>query len=362
MTGPMDLQERVSFSLRALYDRRGYSRYKMNKFEEYDLYARNRDFLGDHGAITFLDTNGRLMALKPDVTLSIVKNSRDDGTLRKLYYNENVYRVSKNTGTFRELPQMGLECLGPIDDYCICEVLSLAVASLRTISPDCVLDISHLGLLSGLVDAIGIPAGRKEELLKLIGGKNLHEMAALCRDCGIPDDAAGILKAAVSLSGPPEAVLPRLRALLEGFVDTAPLDRLMDITSALEDTAALRFDLSTVGDIRYYNGIVFKGFLRGLPGSILSGGQYDRLMENMGRRGGAIGFAIYMDALAPLEQQPDAYDVDTVLLYAEDTPLSVIQKAVRKLNREGRSVLAQRKKPEGIRCRQIISLGGDQPC
>lgn len=362
MTGPMDLQERVSFSLRALFDRRGYSRYKMNKFEEYDLYARNRDFLGDHGAITFLDTNGRLMALKPDVTLSIVKNTRDDDQLRKLYYNENVYRVSKNTGTFRELPQMGLECLGPIDDYCVCEVLSLALASLKTISPDCVLDISHLGLLSGLVDAIGIPADRKEELLRFIGGKNLHEMTALCRDCGIGAEAVAMLKTAVSLSGPPAEVLPRLRTLLEGVMDTAPLDRLLTITSALDDSDALRFDFSTVGDIRYYNSLVFKGFLKGLPGSILSGGQYDRLMENMGRRGGAIGFAIYMDALAPLEQRLQAFDVDTVLLYEEDTPLSRIRDTIQNLNRDGRSVLAQRQKPEGIRCRQVITLGGEQPC
>ena len=362
MTGPMDLRERVSFTLRALFDRRGYSRYKMNKFEEYDLYARNKDFLGDHGAITFLDTNGRLMALKPDVTLSIVKNSRDDGSLRKLYYNENVYRVSKNAGTFRELPQMGLECLGPIDDYCICEVLSLAVQSLRAISEGCVLDISHLGLLSGLVDAIGIPADRKDDLLKRIGEKNLHEMAALCRECGIPDDAAGILKAAVSLSGPPATVLPRLRALLTGLVDTDPLDRLLAITASVPDSATLRFDFSTVGDIRYYNGIVFKGFLKGLPGSILSGGQYDRLMENMGRRGGAIGFAIYMDALALLEQGPETYDVDTVLLYGEDTPLTAIRDALQALDREGRSVLVQRMPPQEIRCRQVISLGGETPC
>ena len=362
MTGPMDLRERVSFSLRALFDRRGYSRYKMNKFEEYDLYARNKDFLGDHGAITFLDTNGRLMALKPDVTLSIVKNSRDDGSLRKLYYNENVYRVSKNAGTFRELPQMGLECLGPIDDYCICEVLSLAVQSLRTISQNCVLDISHLGLLSGLADAIGIPGDRKEKALKLVGEKNLHELAALCRECGIPDDAAGVLKAAVSLSGAPAAVLPQLRNLLTGLVDTEPLDRLLAVTSALEDPSALRFDFSAVGDIRYYNGIVFKGFLKGLPGSILSGGQYDRLMENMGRRGGAIGFAIYMDALALLEQGAEAYDVDTVLLYGADTPLTAIRDALQALDREGRSVLVQRTLPQDIRCRQVISLGGETPC
>ena len=85
--------EKAIFKLRTLYRKYGYKQYKMNKFEEYDLYLKNKDFLVSDGIITFNDTNGKLMALKPDVTLSIVKNSRD-GELNKLYYSENVYRLS----------------------------------------------------------------------------------------------------------------------------------------------------------------------------------------------------------------------------------------------------------------------------
>ena len=119
--------EKMTFSLRSLYEQYGYARYKMSKFEEYDLYARNKDFLISDSVITFTDTNGRLMALKPDVTLSIVKNSKDiPGTVQKLYYNENVYRVTKGGHSFQEILQVGLECLGDIDEYCICEVLMLA--------------------------------------------------------------------------------------------------------------------------------------------------------------------------------------------------------------------------------------------
>ena len=33
------------FKLRELYRKYGYSQYKMSKFEEYDLYVRNKDFL-----------------------------------------------------------------------------------------------------------------------------------------------------------------------------------------------------------------------------------------------------------------------------------------------------------------------------
>ena len=169
--------ERAIFALRSLYDRYGYSRYKMNKFEEYDLYVRNKDFLISDSVITFTDTNGKLMALKPDVTLSIIKNCDDaEGTVQKMYYNENVYRVSKGALGFREIMQVGLECIGDIDDYCVSEVLLLAAESLMCISDEWVLDISHLGILTDIIDSLGVNDEQKKRIIKCVGEKNLHEL------------------------------------------------------------------------------------------------------------------------------------------------------------------------------------------
>lgn len=69
--------EKAVFALRSLYKQYGYRLFKMSKFEEYDLYSRNKDFLQSDGIITFNDTNGKLLALKPDVTLSIINNSKE---------------------------------------------------------------------------------------------------------------------------------------------------------------------------------------------------------------------------------------------------------------------------------------------
>ena len=94
--------ERMAYSLRGLFERYGYTQYRMSKFEEYDLYVRNKSFLLSNQIITFTDTDGKLMALKPDVTLSIVKNSPEEECgVRKLYYNENVYRVPKGSFSTR---------------------------------------------------------------------------------------------------------------------------------------------------------------------------------------------------------------------------------------------------------------------
>jgi len=360
---PLGFHEQVIYRLRSLYNRFGYTRYKMSKFEEYDLYARNKDFLISDSIITFMDLSGKLMALKPDVTLSIVKNSRDDrNTLQKLYYNENVYRVSRSSRSFREIMQVGLECLGPIDDCCIAEVLTLAAESLLAISPDSILDISHLGLLSQLIDAAGIPADRKEGILRVIGEKNLHELAAICRECGVPDSSAQLLKEAVSVSGPAQDVLPRLRNLLQNFTDTTGLDQLIRVVTALEPGKIgnmIRFDFSAVGDIHYYNGIVFKGYIPGLPSSVLSGGQYDKLMQKMNRKSGAIGFAVYMDTLERLDPHRKEYDVDTLLLYNPDIPLAEIESAARRLRLQGERVMVQPNLPENIRCRRVLTIGED---
>ena len=151
-------EEKAVFLLRSLYRSFGYLPYKMSKFEEYDLYMRHKEFLKSDRIITFNDADGKLMALKPDVTLSIVKNGENQpGGKQKVCYNENVYRVSPSTHQFREILQTGLECIGDVDLYDLYEVLELAVKSLAMLSEDFILSVSHVGILTGLFEAWQVP-------------------------------------------------------------------------------------------------------------------------------------------------------------------------------------------------------------
>ena len=302
----MDPQERIGFLLRALYAGYGYSRYRMGKFEEYDLYSRNKDFLFSDGVITFTDTNGRLMALKPDVTLSIVKNTRDlPGTLQKLYYHENVYRVASAEDGFREMTQVGLECMGDVDSACVAEVLKLAAESLRLCSGEYVLEISHLDLLGAFVDAIASDGKMRDELLQCVTEKNLHGIQRICLENGMAESAAEPLRQLLSLYGTPRAVMPKIRRLAEenGAAEYAEeLGRAAAAFAGSDAESRIRIDFSASGDVKYYNGIAFKGFISGIPGSVLSGGQYDRLMRRMGRRDRAVGFAVFLNMMDRLSE------------------------------------------------------------
>ena len=297
--------EKIIFALRQLYAEHGYMPYRMSKFEEYDLYARNKDFLVSDNVITFTDTNGKLLALKPDVTLSIIKNTTDapDKT-QKVYYNENVYRVSKGTNSFKEIMQVGLECFGAVDEKDICEVILLAAESMRMLSPQSVLDLSNLSLIDGIISAAGLPAEKRSALYQAIGEKNFHEITALCADCE-NKDSVELLKELISIRGSIGEVLPKLDGIFSASEKNGEYDKFRAVLTALEgspEADRIRVDFSVVDDVNYYNGIVFKGFVSSVPTVVLSGGQYDNLMRKLQRRSKAIGFAVYTDVLERMEE------------------------------------------------------------
>lgn len=358
-TDNLKYDEQAVFLLRSLYSKYGYKQYKMRKFEEYDLYVRNKDFLISDSVITFTDTNGKLMALKPDVTLSIVKNTKDsDGSVQKVYYDENVYRVSKGTHSYKEIKQAGLECIGDVDTYCVCEVLSLAVKSLMTISESCVVDVSDLAILFALYDYIGLSYETRKRMTSLISDKNTHEMKRLCEDMSVSAESTALLEELISYNGTPDEILPRLKAMAERIGAQAEFSEFESVVSSLDEElqSKLRIDFSVVSDINYYNGIVFKGFIDKIPDSVLSGGRYDSLMQSMSRKSKAIGFAVYIDMLERFNIKEREFDYAAVLLYSENDSISTVKNAAQKLINEYGCVFTAKKLPEKATYGKLFEL------
>lgn len=298
--------ERRVFALRTMYSRAGYRSYRMRKFEDYDLYSRNKDFLLSDRVITFTDTNGKLKALKPDVTLSIVKNLEDSpSSLNRLFYDENVYRVSGRTGTFREIMQMGLECIGDAGNAVAAEVIDLAEQSLELLSEDrdYILKVSDVDILTLLVDEMSDSGTVRSELLKLVSAKNLHGIESLCRENEIEEEKCRTLTGLLKIYGTPPEVMPRIEEICRGTAAEEEVGELADVLRGLypesgeKEDRRIVLDFSIVGDTNYYNGMAFEGYIDGVPETVLIGGRYDKLMRRMKKKSRAIGFAIYMDTL-----------------------------------------------------------------
>ena len=356
-------EDRNILSLRHLYEQYGFVHYKMNKFEEYDLYVSNKDFLSGDNIITFTDTNGRLLALKPDVTLSIVKNYREAaGTVQKVYYNENIYRPSKSTKTYKELMQMGLECMGDLNLYHISEVLLLAAKSLEALSDSYILDLAHLGVVRGFLKELNLQPRHEERFLSLLREKNCHGIQTLFDSLKIDDELREKAIALASAYGNMDSVLKTLESIsLNETMDRA-IEELSTVCGVLEEQGFdnVHLDFSIEGDMGYYNGFLFRGYIEGIPTGVLSGGQYDELMEKMGKSSDAIGFAINLSLLEDYETNVGSYDTDVLLLYDSSASPAALMEAVQELVEQGNTVQAQQRIPEKLKYRRLLEFDGER--
>lgn len=288
--------EKAVFALRSLFHGCGYRPYRMSKFEEYDLYSENKEFLPSEGIITFNDTSGRLLALKPDVTLSIIKNSKaaSDGT-EKFYYNENVYRISEASHCYEEIMQSGIECIGKISEKEVLEVSRLALESLALLGENYFLHLADIRLLEAVLDEYKVSRENRGAVLRALASKNTAKLSKVC--------SAEQFSALSLLSGSFASVSDSLKAIEKITASKGSreaLDSFSRLCLGLSDAGCgdkIKVDFSIIGESGYYSGVVFKGFIDGISGRVLSGGRYDGLMARMGKKAGALGFAVYLDAM-----------------------------------------------------------------
>lgn len=299
----LKFEEKAVFTLRSLYSKYGYHQFKMSKFEEYDLYSKNKDFLVSDGVITFNDVGGKLLALKPDVTLSIIKNSKDKkGLCEKYYYNENVYRISETSHTYKEIMQTGLECIGDITKEQVFEVAFLAVKSLELIENNFVLSLCNIGLINALLEENDVEDSLKSKIFTAINEKNSGELKKL-----LNEEQFKNLKCLTK-------TYKSFQESLAAIKETARTQEALKYLNELEDVCLylcekgyadkIQIDFSIASFSGYYSGLIFKGFISGIASRVISGGQYDKLMRRMGRSSCALGFAVYLDTLERINETP----------------------------------------------------------
>jgi len=326
--------------LRALYENRGFRRVDPPMFEDYSLYLDNKSFLGTDWILAFTDPVGQLLAIKPDITLSIA-GSAPAGQLprtEKLYYTDDVVRFSPGEGC-RALPQIGLEWIGREDPFSNIEVLDLALRSLALIGEESAVDISHLGFVSGLFEGAGVAPALERELLGAIHDKSVHGVAGLLQGADIPAPDKERILTLAGLSGPFPSELERAKTLVRGSKMQQAFEELLTLADIVQPTAgqAVNLDFSVVSDLDYYNGLIFTGYINGIPGVVCGGGRYDNLMKKLGKQSGAIGFAIFLHRLESYFAKYDR-QLDVLITYKHPCDWKALLEMVGGFNEQGLTV------------------------
>lgn len=335
-------EQSIALKLKRLYLSYGYSEYKLTSFEEYSLYADNKNFLTDREIITF-NMSGKIYALRPDVTLSVVKNSKDGQTSR-VFYDEKVYR--KKTGAFKEMNQLGAELVGNVDAVSEADMVKMIKNTLDVISPKNVLVLSHMGIIVKAVELLGLNRAEKKYVLNLLSNKNSHDFLAFVGKKNLSADCVDAFRQLIDLpQNIPDAIanLKALSPILGTQNETDELKLLIELVG--ENNLAI--DFSVVGDDGYYNGLIFKGYVEGVPKAVVYGGRYDKLLERMGKCGGAIGFAVYIGELSKYLQD-SVNEPDTAIIYSDESKITALNLA-EKLRKSGKRVVLSHEELSGFK-------------
>jgi ATP phosphoribosyltransferase regulatory subunit len=343
---------------RALFRGWGYDEVETPCVEFLDVFRGGTGEFEQERMFKFTDVSGRLLALRPDLTMPLARLAATrlcEREVARLFYVGNAFQLTERDGTgAREFTQIGVELMGQSGPLADAEVIALAIGSLRAAGlKDSLLDIGQVEFFKGLMEEAGLTAEQAEEVRSHVEEKNMLSIELLMQKARVPAELRNRILDLPSLYGGPEVLdeaerytlNPRSRAAV------ASLRRTLDALAqyGLEDCISL--DLGMVQSIHYYSGVIFRGISRYLGYPLLTGGRYDDLVGGFGRELPATGFAFAVKpVLVALERQGDlgqAAAVDAVVALEEES-LQATLAAVTALRGRGLVVEQYYGTPEGL--------------
>ncbi len=349
--------EQIVLSLESIYESFGYRKFKMSSFEEYSMYLNNSDFLLSENVITFSSKSGKLLALRPDVTLSIVKNAKPNGSsCEKLYYSENVYRQLSQSGDFKEIEQTGVEIIGNIDNYSYVEVIQLALKSLETIGENYVLDVSNMNVISAFLSLFDTSI--QEIVYELLKSKNIDDFKKLALQNSLSNQLIlafeslclchGLLNDSINY-------LENLKFNDNLYEKVCEFIELLKVLQNQENGDKLNINFSIKSNVDYYNGLIFNGFVNGIPKAVLSGGRYDKLLAKFNKKAGAIGFAVYIGEIERYLENTQI-STDILIIYDDKADFNMLMKHVISLQKQGYSVRVDKALPQNFVYKKLMKF------
>ena len=334
----MSKKDLVLLNIRKMYDSYGYKKISLPSFEEYDLYNENKDFI-DRNVLTVMSPNGKLLALRPDITLSVAKKVSKDQSLKysKIYYQENTYNLTKYVG-YEEDEQLGIELIGKESTFLDFEIINLAVKSLDIINKKSMIVLSHAGFISSIFENFDLEYETKEQILDCINRKNSHDIQKILKkNEHISENVKKLIYKIPELSGNLENIEKELLKYEINVNTKKILSELKQLNSLLMKfykKSKIIFDFSVIKNLNYYNGIILQGYIEGFPNVILTGGRYDKLFEKFGVDTGAVGFAILTDGLKGYYKDTDKKDFEVLIAY-DDSNFEKLVEIVNDFQKKG---------------------------
>lgn len=331
-----------------LFNKWGYKEVITPTVEYYETFNHNSNTLREEDMYKFFDNRGRILVLRPDMTIPIARvvetKFKDESLPIKLRYNSNVFRVHASLGGKRnEYTDCGVELIGLEDKKSDLEVLVLALEALEKLGlSDFKLEIGNIGFFEGVFETLNISKESKEIIAQYIEDKNLKNLEDYLDEIDIKDEYKEFFNKLPWLFGD-RSILEEAKVLAFNEELKANLEYLENLYSELDILGygnKVTFDLGMVPRLNYYTGIIFRGYGEGVGNTVLRGGRYDNLITIGEEYIPAIGFSLDINSVienVKISEKINTIDKSCKIYYSSKYRIEAIRKS-EKLRQEGKIV------------------------
>ncbi len=307
----------IETSAREIFAKHGYHMVQPPTFEYYDVY--DAAVTKPENMFKFFDTNGRMLALRPDLTTSVARlaATKPLGDLPyRIAYSGNAFRNDEafSLARQREFSQVGIELIGDGGETADAEVIAITIEALLEFGlTDFQIDMGQVEYFKGISEQAGLDAIQSDSLREKINDKDFVAIEGMLDELSLDDEIRSIILELPKMFGGIDVVRDALQNSAIGQTARAALENLAKVYDILREKGLekyLAIDLSMVPNLDYYTGIITKGFAKGVAFPICSGGRYDNLTAKFGKSMPATGIAIGIERVMTALRARDEIKAD----------------------------------------------------
>eukprot|EP00828_Plagiopyla_frontata_P003139 TRINITY_DN1082_c0_g2_i1.p1 TRINITY_DN1082_c0_g2~~TRINITY_DN1082_c0_g2_i1.p1 ORF type:complete len:389 (+),score=84.16 TRINITY_DN1082_c0_g2_i1:509-1675(+) len=360
------IKRKLEKNIDELFFKWGYKEVITSTVEYYETFNQNFETLKEEDMYKFFDNKGRILVLRPDMTIPIARvvetKLKDLELPMKLRYNSNIFRAHKSFGGKRnEYTDAGVELIGLEDTKSDLEILVLAIESLKKLGlKDFKLEIGNIGFFNGAFENTDIDEGYKSKIAKFIDEKNLKSLEEYLENLDIDKEYKKFFNKLPWMFGERNILDEAKKLAFNKSINQnlVYLEKIYDELEQLGYGKNITFDLGMIPRLNYYTGIIFKGYCEGVGTTVLRGGRYDNLIKPYKAKIPAIGFSIDIDSVisnTDINTKIDEKEKLYKIYYGEDIKIEAIKKSMELREKE---FIVELLPKEGLKEIQIVIEGG----
>ncbi|MGL5353903.1 MAG: ATP phosphoribosyltransferase regulatory subunit [Clostridium sp.] len=325
------------YNVNGVFDKWGYDEVITPTVEYYNTFHYKTQSLREEEMYKFFDNKGRILVLRPDMTVPIARvvatKLKDYKTPIRLKYESNIYRVNESLGGKRnEYTDCGVELIGLDSESSDLEIIITALEVLKAVNvEEYKLEIGDINFFNAAIDTLGLTEEVEMKLAELIEKKSLKALEDFLDNMNIEEDKKQFFKRLPWLFGG-RTVLEECKGFVfnEGMSNSLKyLENLYNNLETLGFGDFITLDLGMVPRLDYYTGIIFRGYVKGVGNTVLSGGRYDNLIKVFGRDEKAVGFSVDINCLIPLvKESGESKKEKNIITFTKDNEVIAMNKAL----------------------------------